>query len=177
MVYELVRECCTLRNFQSFSLFGDRFIEGENQYPVPRHRWNQRRSSYSVPLTHAGGIAMSIVKSLLLAGIVLASLASQVRAQTIYQGPGTYSTYGNQTYGPGGTQSTYGNQTYTPGGTYSTYGNQTYGSDGNSYSTYGNTTYGSNGTTSQTYGNQTFINGPNGQSRTCSTYGNQTYCN
>jgi len=152
------------------------------QFEIPQHEKVYKIDGFTdgprvVSPSLRRGAAMSILKSLLLAGIVLASIASQARAQTIYQGPGTYSTYGNQTYGPGGTQSTYGNQTYTPGGTYSTYGNQTYGPHGNNYSTYGNTTYGSNGTTSQTYGNQTYINGPNGQSRTCSTYGNQTYCN
>jgi hypothetical protein len=92
-------------------------------------------------------------------------------AQTIYQAPGTYSTYGNQTFGPSE------GRNGQPGTTYSTYGNQTYGSNGTTFSTYGNTTYGSNGTTSMTYGNQTYIRSPNGQTRTCSTYGNQTFCN
>ena len=57
-------------------------------------------------------------------------ISPSASAQVIYQGPGTYSTYGNQTYGPGGAQSRYGNQLYTPQGTFSTYGNQTYGPNG-----------------------------------------------
>ncbi len=63
-----------------------------------------------------------MTKKFCIAFAVLALLAplNMANAQTIYQGPGTYSTYGSQTYGPGGVQSTYGNQTYTPGGTYST---------------------------------------------------------
>ncbi len=110
--------------------------------------------------------------SICAAAVIVAVLSSPANAQIIYQGPGTYSTYGNQTNGPSGTQSTYGNQTYTqgqngPGPTYSTYGTQTYGSNGNTFSTYGNTTYGNNGTTSQTFGNQTYIHGPNGQTQTC----------
>ena len=115
-------------------------------------------------------------------GIAALSLSGPAFAQVIVTGPGTYSTYGNQTYGPNGAQSTYGNQTYLngqngqPSTTYSTYGNQTYGSDGSSYSTYGNTIYGNNGTTSQTYGNQTYIHGPNGRTEVCSQYGSQTYC-
>ena len=52
---------------------------------------------------------------------VVSASAAAVSAQTIYQGQGTYSTYGNQTYGPGGTQSQYGNQLITPQGNYSTY--------------------------------------------------------
>ena len=59
---------------------------------------------------------------------------------------GTYSTYGNQTYGSDGT-------------THSTYGNQTYGSDGTTYSTYGNQTYGSDGSSASQYGNQIYTYG------------------
>lgn len=113
-----------------------------------------------------------------LAAFVFTLLPALCGAQVIYQGPGTYSTYGSQTYGPGGTQSTYGNQTYTPNGTYSTYGNQTYAPNGQTYSNYGNQTYGSDGTTAQTYGNQTYIHHPDGTTNTCSDYGGaQTYCN
>jgi hypothetical protein len=112
------------------------------------------------------------MRSMLIAAIAttLVQFVSFASAQTIYQGPGTYSTYGNQTFGPGGVQSTYGNQTYTQGRN---------GQSGTTYYTYGNTTYGSNGTTSMTYsnGNQTYIRDSNGQTRTCSTYGNQTSCN
>lgn len=88
---------------------------------------------------------------------VVAASAVVVSAQTLYQGPGTYSNFGNQTYGPGGTQSRYSNQLNTPQGTYSTFGNQTYGPNGDTYSTYGNTTYGPGGSTSSSYGNQTYI--------------------
>ena len=93
---------------------------------------------------------MSIVKSLLLAGIVLASLASQVCAQTtIYEGPGTYSTYGNQTYGPGGTQSTYGNQACTCGwGIIDLPETKRMAPAGSSYSSVLKSTSGSDGTTS-----------------------------
>jgi hypothetical protein len=77
--------------------------------------------------------------------ILIAALSGIASAQTIYTGPGTYQTYGNQTYSPSGVQQTYGNQTYTPGGTYQTYGNQTYGPNNSTFSTYGNTTYGVTG--------------------------------
>jgi hypothetical protein len=90
---------------------------------------------------------------------VLAAVPNATEAQFIYQGPGAYSTYGNQTYGPAGTQSPYGNY------------------NGTTYATYGNTTYGSDGTTSQTFGNQTYITDPNGRIHVCSTHANHTYCN
>jgi ABC-type oligopeptide transport system substrate-binding subunit len=99
---------------------------------------------------------------LLVVVFTAAAFSGLADAQTIYQGPGTYSSYGNLTYWPGGTQSRYGNQTHTEGG--------------ETYSTYGNLTYGSNGTVVQRYGNQRYISGPDGQTRTCTTYGNQTYC-
>lgn len=75
---------------------------------------------------------------MLLGAVALVFIAATASAQLLYQEQGTYSTYGNQTYGPGGTQSQYRNQLYTPQGTYSTYGNQTYGPNGNTFSTYGN---------------------------------------
>ncbi|MFZ3307870.1 MAG: hypothetical protein WA280_00720 [Xanthobacteraceae bacterium] len=108
---------------------------------------------------------------------VVLGIVPGVSAQTLYQGPGTYSSYGNQTYGPGGAQSHYGNQVYTPQGTYSTYGNQTYGPGGSTYSTYGNMTYGPGGSTAATYGNQTYINTPGQRPVVCSHYGSQTFCN
>jgi hypothetical protein len=67
-----------------------------------------------------------------------------------FQNRGTYSTYGNHTYGPHGTlQQRQGYQTYTidrsglggPGPTYSTLGHQTYGSDGSVLYNYGNRSY------------------------------------
>jgi len=105
-------------------------------------------------------------------------------AEIPYQGRGTYSTYGNQTYGPHGTmQFNKSNQTYTynrnpnhPGAIYSTLGHQTYGTDGSLLHQYGNTTYENNGTISQTHGNQTYIYRPGGQTVVCSTYGNQSVC-
>lgn len=120
----------------------------------------------------AGMLAIFAVSLL----VILAS-ASSGSAQTVYQGPGTYSTYGNQTFGPGGTQLQYGNQLHTAQGAYSTYGNQTYGPNGSTFSTYGNTTYGPSGSTTTTYGNQTYINTPGERPVVCSHYGNQTYCN
>lgn len=108
---------------------------------------------------------------------ILAVMAAPASAQIVLQGPGTYNTYGNTTYGPGGTQQRYGNQLYTPQGNYQTYGNTTYGPNGGTYQTYGNTTYGPNGTTSQTYGNTTYVNGPNGRRQTCTRFGNQISCN
>ncbi len=71
--------------------------------------------------------------------LALAVMTAPASAQIILQGSGTYSTYGNTTYGPGGTQQRYSNQTYTPQGTYQSYGNQTYGPNGSNYQTYGNT--------------------------------------
>ena len=117
----------------------------------------------------------------LLIGAAIATMTAAASAQMVYQGPGTYSTYGEQTYGPNSSQQTYGNQTNThgPGGdvTYQAYGNQTYGSDGSIYQRYGNQTYGPNGSSSQTYGNQTYIHDPDGTTHVCQTYGNQVYCN
>lgn len=118
-------------------------------------------------------------------GFALAALSGAAVAQVVYQGPGAYSTYGNQTYGPNSSQQTYGSQTYTHGPdgdvTYQTFRNgknsQTYGSDGSSYQQYGNQTYGSDGSSSQTYGNQTYIHDPDGTTHVCSHYGNQVYCN
>lgn len=98
-------------------------------------------------------------------------------AQTIISGPGTYSTIGGQTYGPGGTQTTIGNQTYTPDATYSRIGNQTYGSDGTTYTSIGNQTYGSDGSTSTTIGSQTYIRSSDGSSMTCQKIGSQLICN
>ena len=55
---------------------------------------------------------MNILKTITAAIALVAAASSHVvSAQTIYQGPGTYSTYGNQTYGPSGTQSQFGNST------------------------------------------------------------------
>ena len=113
-------------------------------------------------------------------GAAIITVISQAAfAQLIIDKPGTYQSYGQQTYTPDGTTySTYGHQTYgSDGSTYSTYGHQTYGSDGTTYNTYGNTTYGSDGSTARTYGNQTYINRPDGQTRTCQTIGSQTFCN
>jgi hypothetical protein len=108
--------------------------------------------------------------------LMLLTSALVVFAQTFYEGPGTYSTHGKETYGPNGTQSQYGHQLYTPHGTYSTYGNLTYGPDG-TYSKHGNTTYGPGGSTTSSYGKQTYTTTPSGRSVICSHYGNQTYCN
>ena len=104
------------------------------------------------------------------------ALAAPLSTQVI-DGEGTYSTFGNQTFGPNGTQSRFGNRTYTPQRSYSTYGNTTYGSDGSTFQRFGNTTFGSNGTTSQTFGNTTFIDGPGGRHMTCQRFGIQTICN
>jgi hypothetical protein len=102
-----------------------------------------------------------------------------------FQNRGTYSTYGNQTYGPHGTlQQRQGNQTYTidrsglggPGPTYSTLGHQTYGSDGSVLYNYGNWSHDKDGTVSQTQGNQTNFYRPGEKTVTCSTYGTQTVC-
>lgn len=108
--------------------------------------------------------------------ILLTSIHTGIAsAQVVVDGPGAYSTYGDQTFGPNGAQSHYGNQTFAPDGTYSTYGTQTFGPNG-TYSTYGNQTFGSDGSTATTYGDTTFIEGPNG-SMTCSRYGTQAFCN
>jgi len=107
---------------------------------------------------------------------VVSASAVAVSAQTVYQGPGSYSTYGNQTYGPGGIQSRYGNQVVTPQGTYRTYGSRTFGPGGTTYSTYGNRTYGPDGSSATTDGNQTYIATPGRRPVVCSHYANQTYC-
>ena len=113
----------------------------------------------------------------------LAASSSAARAQVVYQGPGTYVSSGNQTYGPKRTQtqSTYGSQTYVRGTrghgrVYSTYDNRTYGPNGGVTVTQGNMTYESNGTVSQSLGQQTYTRQPNGKILVCSTYTNQTYC-
>jgi hypothetical protein len=113
----------------------------------------------------------------------LAASSSAARAQVVYQGPGTYVSSGNQTYGPKRTQtqSTYGSQTYVRGTrghgrVYSTYDNRTYGPNGGVTVTQGNMTYESNGTVSQSLGHQTYTRQPNGKILVCSTYTNQTYC-
>ena len=99
-----------------------------------------------------------------------------------YLGPGTYSSYGNQTYGPSGTQYNLGNGNTLlehPNGsttTYSTYGHQTYGSDGSLTYSNQNRTYQNNGTISDTHGNQTYIYKPGGGTVVCSTYGSQQIC-
>jgi len=125
--------------------------------------------------------------------VALAAVSTAALAQTPDQNPaisfqnrGTYSTYGNQTFGPHNTvQQRQGNQTYTidrsdpaggPGPTYSTLGNQTYGSDGTLLYNYGNRTYEKNGTLSQTQGNHTNFYKPGEKTVTCSTYGVQTVC-
>ena len=117
------------------------------------------------------------------AAIALVAASGAAPAQLIYQGPGTYLTYGNPSYGPKNsqTQSTYGHQTYARGSkgsgrVYSTYGNRTYGPNGSVSVTQGRMTYESNGAVSQSLGNQTYIRQPNGSIRVCSSFPNQTYC-
>ena len=118
-----------------------------------------------------------------LVAIALAAASSAAPAQVVYQGPGTYVSNGNQTYGPKSaqTQSTYGSQIYVRGTRghgriYSTYGNRTYGPNGGVSVTQGGTTYESNGTVSQSLGHQTYTRQQNGKLLVCSTYTNQTYC-
>jgi hypothetical protein len=123
---------------------------------------------------------------------VITALTTGAHAQTPDQNPavsfqnrGTYSTFGNQTYGPNGTlQQRQGSQTYTIdrngagglGPTYSTLGHQTYGSDGSELYSYGNRAYEKNGTVSNTQGNHTTFYRPGEKTVTCSTYGSQTVC-
>lgn len=108
--------------------------------------------------------------------------AAPLPAGVPYLGPGTYSSYGNQTYGPPGTQYNLGNGTTLlqhPDGsttTYSTYGHQAYGSDGSLTYSNQNRTYQNNGTVSDTHGNQTYIYKPGGGTVVCSTYGSQQIC-
>ena len=110
------------------------------------------------------------------------STAAPSAATVPYLGPGVYSSYGNQTYGPPGTEFNLGNGTtilQRPNGsstTYSTYGRQTYGSDGSLTYSNQNRTYQNNGTVSETHGNQTYIYKPGGGTVVCSTYGAQQIC-
>jgi hypothetical protein len=105
------------------------------------------------------------------------AMSTAVIAQPLRTSPGTYSTQGNVTYGPGGDQfeETYGHQIIVRGPkgherVYSTYGNRTYG-------TKGTTTYENNGTTAQTFGNQTVVRHSNGKTTICYAAVNQSYCN
>jgi hypothetical protein len=114
-----------------------------------------------------------------------AAMSTAAIAQPLYTGPGTYSTQGGVTYGPGGDQfeETYGHQTIVHGPRghdriYSTYGNQTYGPHGGSSSyTNGKTTYERNGTTAETFGNQTVVRHSNGKTTICYAGVNLSYCN
>jgi len=112
-----------------------------------------------------------------------AAMSTAAVAQPLRTSPGTYTTQGNVTYGPGGDEETYGHQTiiHSPKGhdrIYSTYGDLTYGPDAGLYSyTKGRTTYETNGTTAETFGNQTVVRHPNGKTTICYAAGNQSYCN
>ena len=139
-----------------------------------------------------------------IAASLLTALSWQAGAQVVYQGPGVYSTTGNQTIGPGGTQLNYGNQTQS--GTYSNLRGQTLGPSGSTLSSFaGAASAGSGssargvtgsqdmtsaqgmtstqgmtspqGMTSQTGRTQAYVTNTNGQSHSCSTSGNTTYCN
>jgi hypothetical protein len=128
----------------------------------------------------------------LIATVAIGMFSTDARAQVsdqnaaiTFQNRGTYSTFGNQTYGPHGTlQQRQGNQTYTidrndpdaRGPTYSTLGHQTYGSDRSMQYNYGNRSYDQKGSVSQTQGNQTTFYRPGEKTVTCSTYGTQTVC-
>ena len=104
---------------------------------------------------------MSKLLSICAAAFVVA-VPLYAAAQVIYQGPGTYSTYDNQTSGPSVTRDAYGYPTNTPGPNRSGTTNQNYGNQTN--------TAGPNrsGTTNQAYGNQTY--GPSGTQSTYQTY-------
>jgi hypothetical protein len=114
-----------------------------------------------------------------------AAMSTAAVAQPLNTSPGTYSTQGGITYGPGGDQviETYGNQTIVRGPRhdriYSTYGNQTYGPHGglSSYTNGSTTTYEHNGTTAESFGNQTVVRHSNGKTTVCYNVGNQRYCN
>jgi hypothetical protein len=113
-----------------------------------------------------------------------AAMSTAAIAQPLRTSPGTYSTQGNVTYGPGGDEETYGHQTiiHSPNGhdrIYSTYGNQTYGPNGglSSYTNGTTTTYENNGTTAKTFGNQTVVRHPNGTTTICYAGVNLSYCN
>jgi hypothetical protein len=51
------------------------------------------------------------MRNILVAAALLIA-AGSASAQTIYEGPGTYSRYGNTVYGPNGPQTQYGGTTY-----------------------------------------------------------------
>ena len=112
-----------------------------------------------------------------------AAISSAAIAQPLRTSPGTYSTQGNVTYGPGGDEETYGHQTiiHSPKGhnrIYSTYGNLTYGPDSGLYSyTKDTTTFETNGTTAETFGNQTVVRHSNGKTTICYAGVNLSYCN
>ena len=121
---------------------------------------------------------------LLYAALFSAAVTSTaIIAQPLRTSPGTYSTQGNETYGPGGDEETYGHQTivHSPKGhnrIYSTYGNLTYGPDAGLYSYQKDmTTIGTNGTTAQTFGNQTVVRHSNGKTTICYAAVNLRYCN
>jgi prepilin-type processing-associated H-X9-DG protein len=114
-----------------------------------------------------------------------AAMSAAALAQPLRTSPGTYSTKGNVTYGPGRDQfeATYGHQTIVRGPkgharVYSTYGYRTYGPHaGLSSYTKGTTTYETNGTTAETFGNQTVFRHSNGRTTICYADGNLSYCN
>jgi hypothetical protein len=112
-----------------------------------------------------------------------AAMSTATIAQPLRTSPGTYSTQGNVTYGPGGDEETYGHQTiiHSPKGhnrIYSTYGNLTYGPDAGLYSyRKDSTTIETNGTTAETFGNQTVVRHSNGKTTICYAGVNLSYCN
>ncbi len=104
---------------------------------------------------------MSVVKMISVAGFGLASLAADATAQVVYQGPGTYTTVGKETFGPSGKQTTEGHKTFSADGTSSTYGDTTYGDDGSK---------------SETVGDKTFFTQPDGKTHICEKIEDKTFC-